>query len=468
MAWGKSNDFKMCQSCRAVIPAGATACELCGAEGHYAARTGSGSAVDPLAIFGEWPMTMLLITANLAVYAAVLLFQAQLPGDTPGASHFQFEPRNVPDVLGAFGSISAAARVTGEWWRLLAHAFLHGGVIHLAMNTYALWIAGRMAEELWGRTQYIVIYVLSGLGGGLLVMAGQTSAVGASGALFGLIAALLVHTYRRDSVLGKGFQQYMLSWLLLGVAMSFSPRVSMAGHFGGAFVGAALALVLPAEEKFRQSLSRVRVTQCVAALCVLAVLVTAGLAARNLKQASEAMAIQDVSKSLMKLTVNVLRYDEMQSLAYQVKQANSLHPDDKKDFVEYFSQAPEKITDDEINQQLTKAQQAACSDIGTLERMAVLDAEIGQVQERMAAALRPGCAKAPLTVAALTAQGAAPPAKAERAPFYRAFLSYWQWIEKRGAQLQQPTNVILTEDLDAWGRDLVRYINESNEAAPKR
>ncbi len=473
MAWGNNeNKLKACQSCRALIPANAAECESCGAAGHHVGNAGSaaspGSLSDPMALLGEWPVTMILMLVNVVVYAWVLIYQMQFPGEGGAGNGFAFEPIRFPDVLGAFGSVSAPeVRGAGEWWRVLAYAFLHGGVLHLGMNMYGLWQAGRMAEELLGRTQYLVLYVLSGLGGGLVIIAGKTSAVGASGALFGVIAGLWAHSYRRDSVLGKGFQQYMMMWLLYGVAMSFSPRVSWQGHLGGALVGAALAFfVLPAEDLFRQSMRRVGLTQTVAALCLLAVLVTFGFMARNLGRARESFAVVEVSRTLLNLTDNLRERDRLQLMAAMTHKESILRPEEVKGFSENFTaafgDAPDKITEAKINQTLATAHAAVCADIGTLERMQVLDAEIGQVQERMRTALQPGCAKPALNVNDLKKVEAMRSA-AEQESYNAAFADYWQWVEKRAAQSNQSVEGILRKSWIDFARD---YLKRNNPSPP--
>ncbi|NOT61596.1 MAG: rhomboid family intramembrane serine protease [Acidobacteria bacterium] len=445
MAWGNNeNKLKACQACRALIPANATSCESCGAAGHYAAS--EGSLTDSLAWLGEWPVTMILMTLNLAVYAWVLIYQMQFPGDGKG---FAFEPIDFPDVLGAFGSVSApAVRRSGEWWRLLSYAFLHGGVLHIGMNTYGLLQAGRMAEELWGRTQYFVLYVLSGIGGGWLIVATNSRAVGASGALFGVIAGLWAHTYRRDNVLGKGFQQFMMMWLLYGVAMSFNPRVSWQGHLGGALVGAVLAFLMPAEDIYRQSMLRVRLTRIAAALCLLAVLITFGLMARNLGKARESFTLQENTKRLLTLTLNVETLNEEVSLALQAKQPGLIPSDEvqdfPRDFAARFGSLPDKISDEKINQVLAKNYQVACSDEGVIERLPLVDAEFGLIRDSMRTALQKVCTKPAFTAQELAAAKDVPTYDLTGA-FRRDFLAYWQWLEKRAAQRQQSLEEVLPE-----------------------
>jgi membrane associated rhomboid family serine protease len=454
MAWSNNeNKLKACQSCRALIPANAAECESCGAAGHHAVSAGSaGSLSDPLEVLGAWPVTMILMLVNVVVYAWVLIYQMQFSGEGGAGNGFAFEPIRFPDVLGAFGSVSAPeVRGAGEWWRLLAYAFLHGGVLHLGMNMYGLWQAGRMAEELLGRTQYLVLYVLSGIGGGLVIIAGNTSAVGASGSLFGVIAGLWAHSYRRDSVLGKGFQQYMMMWLLYGVAMSFSPRVSWQGHLGGALVGAALAFfVLPAEDLFRQSMRRVRIMQAVAVLCLLAVLVTFGFMARNLGTARESSVLQESTKRLFYLTLNVERLGLAAHLAQGAKQPSLISSKNlssfQKSFVAWFEETPDKISDEKIDEVLMQGYKAVCADVGTLERMALPDAEFAQIRDSMHATLQMVCAKPAFNTKELAQTKDLPIDDVTRA-FRRDFQSCWRWAEGRAARQHQRLEKLLLDDL---------------------
>ena len=84
----------------------------------------------------------------------------------------------------------------------------------------------------------------------------------------------------------------------------------------------------------------------------------------------------------------------------------------------------------------------------------------------MAAALRPGCAKAPLTAVAIaSAQNLTQQIDADQMPFNAAFLAYWQWLEKRAAQLQQPTNVILPREWVTFAHAQIARINQATDAA---
>ena len=131
----------------------------------------------------------------------------------------------------------------GEWWRLFSSSFLHGDARHIAFNMLALLFLGPTLERILGHTRFIILYLLSALGGSVAsywFSDLQTVSVGASGAIFGLIGALIVVGYR----LRYDIKQVLLLLLVLVVIGFFSPGVDWRAHFGGLVVGAAVAAVM--------------------------------------------------------------------------------------------------------------------------------------------------------------------------------------------------------------------------------
>ncbi|NGN68799.1 rhomboid family intramembrane serine protease [Streptomyces sp. A7024] len=133
----------------------------------------------------------------------------------------------------------------GEWWRLLTSAFLHQpptsgiGPLHLLMNMYMLWMLGRVVEQGLGRSRYLALYLISAIGGSVLgyVISPDQPALGASGAIFGLIGAYYLMTRR----LGRPDTQFLITGLLwLVISAGFT---SWEGHLGGLLAGGATAFV---------------------------------------------------------------------------------------------------------------------------------------------------------------------------------------------------------------------------------
>ena len=146
----------------------------------------------------------------------------------------------------AFGALVRERVVAGEYWRLLTAPWLHGGTEHLVGNGIALYILGLVCEAAFGRAQFVVLYVLSGLAGSIVSMllsAGPS--VGASGAIFGLQGAAIVLLRReRDRLLVRdrrvGF--VLLIWAVYSIAGGLTETfIDNGAHIGGALGGALVA-----------------------------------------------------------------------------------------------------------------------------------------------------------------------------------------------------------------------------------
>lgn len=421
------NDLKMCQDCRALIPANAARCEMCGAEGHYAARAGTPDG-EAIGIVANWPLTTFLLTANVVIYALGLLYQMRLFGQEGESPSFTLTPH--PYVNEIFGTSQPNIRQTGEWWRLLASCFLHGGPIHLLFNSMALMQAGRIAEEVYGRAQYICLYVITGVAGNYLAIMFGSRVVGASGALFGLIGALAIYGYRNFN---SRLRQDMVYWLLYGLAMSFFPGVSMAAHVGGAVAGAALAFILQDQDHLRRSFTRTRFVQVLGSVAGILILTTGVLAGRNIIRQGEALRVATAAERVYNIWLNHLRLNKLMAGA----QLRQLTP---------------AVTTDELPsltklaQQLDQTQKALCSDIGALERLPTSDEQDLQLYRRLASQLRARCDK-PVTIAL---NGSEPELKASLAELQKqtangpdldqTMQEYERWLGKKAARLHVPLN----------------------------
>jgi membrane associated rhomboid family serine protease len=144
----------------------------------------------------------------------------------------------------------------GETYRLLTAAFLHGGVLHLLLNMYALWLFGPQLEATLGRVRFTALYVLSALGGSALsyaFSAPNQPSLGASGAVFGLLGAYLVVGRR----LGRDTTPVMVL-LVINLGYGFLvPRIDWRAHLGGLLVGALVALALAYAPRDRRTLVQV-------------------------------------------------------------------------------------------------------------------------------------------------------------------------------------------------------------------
>ncbi|WP_226673136.1 rhomboid family intramembrane serine protease [Rossellomorea aquimaris] len=148
-----------------------------------------------------------------------------------------------PETLIEFGAKYNPLMIEGEWWRLVTPIFLHIGLLHLLMNTLALYYLGMAVEKMFGRTRFVVIYLLSGVTGTLasFLFTSNLSA-GASGAIFGCFGALLYFGVLHPSTFFRTMGPNIIGVILLNLALGFSlPGIDNAGHLGGLIGGFLVA-----------------------------------------------------------------------------------------------------------------------------------------------------------------------------------------------------------------------------------
>ena len=161
------------------------------------------------------PLTLLLIAGNLIVFGLMLNAGAGLLHSNNG-------------VQLAWGANFGPATQDGQWWRLGSALFLHFGLIHLALNMWALWDVGRLMEQLLGRWRFALLYLGSGVLGNLLSLVVQGNVAvsgGASGAIFSLYGALLVFLWRERRQVDRS----EFRWFF-GAAVVFTVFALVMGH----------------------------------------------------------------------------------------------------------------------------------------------------------------------------------------------------------------------------------------------
>jgi membrane associated rhomboid family serine protease len=177
-------------------------------------------------------------------------------------------------LLGSFtftyGMIPEAI-AQGEWWRLLTSTVLHGGILHLLFNMYALYWLGPQLESSLGNLRFAALYVLSALGGSVAsywFSDLNTVSVGASGAIFGLITATIVIGRKMRNDVSQ-----LVVLLGINTVIGFvQPGIDWRAHFGGAVVGAAVAFLYTKGTRLnRDQIHRIGLTG-ISALLVIATL----------------------------------------------------------------------------------------------------------------------------------------------------------------------------------------------------
>ena len=148
------------------------------------------------------------------------------------------------------GLVYAPAVAAGEWWRIITSAFLHFGVLHLALNMYGLYLFGPIIEQMYGHVEYLVAYLLCAVGGSVLTIlaAPDSGAAGASGAIFGLLGMAFVVSRRHHVMLDRRTRAILSqvgTLLVINLVLTFSLRgISWTGHVGGLAVGVVIGWLL--------------------------------------------------------------------------------------------------------------------------------------------------------------------------------------------------------------------------------
>lgn len=228
-------------------------------------------------------VTLVLIGINAAVWllinasggnGSVLLHWLELRSSglcLVGDGGFEADGFACPPGTELFPGVS-----DGAVWTLLTTAFTHVGLVHLAFNCLSLYVLGPTLEATLGRARFVALYLLSGLTGSTLVYwltPEYQATVGASGAVFGLMAAILVVVLRT-----RGETRGLLVWVGISFAYSFvAPGISWQGHLGGFLGGLAVTAMLVLAPRAR------RTPVQVAGLTLLAVAMVVAVVVRSLQ-----------------------------------------------------------------------------------------------------------------------------------------------------------------------------------------
>jgi len=212
------------------------------------------------------PATYALIAICVAAFVGELATGGTIGGGggslTRDGALFAYGINAAGDTLGVAG---------GQPYRLVTSAFLHAGIIHLALNMFALYILGRLLEPAIGTIRFLGIYAVSVLAGSFLVMVidpGELT-VGASGGIFGLMAAafLIARSRGLDELATQiGF------FVILNLVFTFSANsISVGAHIGGLVGGAIAAFMVAQLDRRRVPNARTVEIAGLVALCVIAV-----------------------------------------------------------------------------------------------------------------------------------------------------------------------------------------------------
>ncbi len=152
------------------------------------------------------------------------------------------------NLVFVFGAKINEFIVAGQYYRLVTMIFLHGGLVHLAFNSYALYIIGPTVERPFGSLRFLIVYLLSGVTGSIFsFIFNPHPAVGASGAIFGLIGASGVYLFTHRRVFGALARQRLNSIAMITIinlVIGLNPGIDNWAHIGGLIGGGVLAWLI--------------------------------------------------------------------------------------------------------------------------------------------------------------------------------------------------------------------------------
>ncbi|QWC00189.1 rhomboid family intramembrane serine protease [Mycoplasmatota bacterium] len=182
--------------------------------------------------FKNHPITTIILLLNLFMVIVLLV----MGGFT------------IENLVKLGGLVPAKISEDGDYHRLVLSMFLHGSLLHFLFNSYFLYHLGGFVEKLLGRSKFIIIYFISGIGSSLLVWwlgDPYKVTIGASGALFGIMGALLVLTYIKTSWFNIYTIKNIRTLVVINLIFTFLARnISVLGHLGGFITGIGLIYLL--------------------------------------------------------------------------------------------------------------------------------------------------------------------------------------------------------------------------------
>jgi rhomboid protease GluP len=219
-----------CLKCGAELPVNEDGmapvlCDRCAGVATRRARVSMGTGT-----FREFPATTALLAINLAVFVGMVL---------TGGSIFDFNGQTLIRWGGNFGPLT----LTGDYWRLVAAGFVHGGLLHIAFNMWCLYSLGQLAERLFGSWITFAVYMLTGVGGALLSVGWNPMRleVGASGAIFGIAGAILSGIKFGNVSVSSWQKRQIFSSLIFFVGVNLfiglGPGIDNMCHLGGLISG---------------------------------------------------------------------------------------------------------------------------------------------------------------------------------------------------------------------------------------
>ncbi len=219
----------MCPNCRAFITTSDRVCPYCGIQLGPRAVDMRASQFAASFIPHANLTTIVILIINVAFYLAEVAASYKLSKSTQVSGQ----------IAVLFGAKYAPLIYGGQYWRLLTAGFLHGGFMHIFMNSWSLFILVREVEQFYGTSRLIFAYVFSTFTGFLcsLYWSPGSLSLGASAACFGMIGIMLAMGVRhRADPLAQAVRAHYGQWFVIGLVLSLIPGIDIAAHIGG-FIG---------------------------------------------------------------------------------------------------------------------------------------------------------------------------------------------------------------------------------------
>lgn len=249
---------RMCPNCRAFITTGDRTCPYCN------------QAVGPRAIDVRQPgqilggliphahfTTILILVINFGLFLGTLFLQQTMgQGGAIGALGAKWGPAIFQDH---------------EYWRLVTAGFLHGGWLHILMNSWVLYDLGAQVEMVYGTPRFLVIYFVGTVAGFYMsaVLNPLVPSVGSSAGIMGLIGAMIAFGVINRSSVGRQIRNFYMRWVIYIIAFGLIPgfAVDNWAHLGGLAGGFVVGYV--SGTPVRSTAARESVWRALATLCVL-------------------------------------------------------------------------------------------------------------------------------------------------------------------------------------------------------
>ena len=201
-----------------------------------------------------------IVITPILIFLCIAMFIVTVAIDGLGALS---EPS--AELLAKLGGNNILYLKAGQIWRLITHMFLHVGLVHLLLNMYSLYVLGIQTENFIGKWKTLVIFIISGICGGLfssIVNEINIISVGASGAIFGIAGALVYFGYHYRTYLATALRNQIIPIIVLNLLFGFmTTGIDNAAHIGGLIGGILCAMSLGIDNKSKSN-ERIHGTIC--------------------------------------------------------------------------------------------------------------------------------------------------------------------------------------------------------------